>query len=326
MLAQSLRETDAKAQKEKEGLFLKQSKALQHMGGYAMGDLERKIRLFHEVFPKLSRFEKMDWEENFLVEFTHDSTSIEGNTLTLIETKMILIDAIVSIETTLRELDEVRGHADAWQFVKDCVKGNIPLSENIIKDIHERVIPARGVGGIYRDVPVYIRGARHVPPHPHKVWDAMKNFAHRMEHDTFTDPIEKAAWIHATFVKIHPFQDGNGRTARLMMNYHLLANDFPPTSIKLKDRGEYFSALEEYAMQDALTSFSSLLHKNMEREMDAFLSMYAQHIDLHQLRRNSPALVPPANAYLQDSGLIDAAPAANATDDDLLRKKKMLLE
>ena len=78
-----------------------------------MGSLEKKIELFCEVFPKLSDFEKEDWEENFLVEFTHDSTSIEGNTLTLIETKMILADKIVPTETTLRELDEVRGHAEA---------------------------------------------------------------------------------------------------------------------------------------------------------------------------------------------------------------------
>lgn len=268
-----------------------------------MGDLDRKIQLFHEVFPKLSSFEKTDWEENFLVEFTHDSTSIEGNTLTLIETKMILADEVVPAETTLRELDEVRGHADAWQFVKDCVREHIPLSEDVIKDIHERVLPARGAGGIYRSVPVYIRGAQHVPPNPRKVWDAMKNFAYRMDHDTFANSIEKAAWIHAEFVKIHPFQDGNGRTARLIMNYHLLANDFPPTSIKLKNKEEYFSALEEYAMQDSLTSFSSLLHKNMEREMDAFLSMYAQHIDVAQLRTKSPGLESLANAYIKAGGL-----------------------
>lgn len=131
----------------------------------------------------------------------------------------------------------------------------------------------------------------------------MKNFAYRMDHDTFASPIEKAAWIHAEFVKIHPFQDGNGRTARLIMNYHLLANDFPPTSIKLKNKEEYFSALEEYAMQDSLTSFSSLLHKNMEREMDTFLSMYAQHIDVAQLRTKSPGLEPLANAYIKAGGL-----------------------
>ena len=97
-----------------------------------MRDLDRKIELFRLLFPRLSSFETNDWEENFLVEFTHDSTSIEGNTLTLIETKMILTDAVVPSETSLRELDEVRGHADAWQFVKDCVRGGKPLSETMI--------------------------------------------------------------------------------------------------------------------------------------------------------------------------------------------------
>ena len=71
-----------------------------------MDALEKKVGLFRAIFPELSDFEKEDWEENFLVEFTHDSTSIEGNTLTLIETKMILADKIVPAETTLRELDE----------------------------------------------------------------------------------------------------------------------------------------------------------------------------------------------------------------------------
>lgn len=262
-----------------------------------MGSLEKKVELFCEVFPKLSDFEKEDWEENFLVEFTHDSTSIEGNTLTLIETKMILADKIVPTETTLRELDEVRGHAEAWQFVKDCVKRHVPLTEGIIKDIHERVVPARGVGGIYRNIPVYIRGARHVPPNPRKVWEAMKDFAYRMEHDDFADPLEKAAWLHAEFVRIHPFQDGNGRTARLLMNYHLLAQGFPPTSIKLKNRGAYFAALEEYSVGGRLTSFLQLLQQNMERELDAFFAMYSLHMDVPELQRRKPELAALAMSY-----------------------------
>ena len=225
-----------------------------------MRDLGRKIELFHALFPRLSSFETNDWEENFLVEFTHDSTSIEGNTLTLIETKMILTDAVVPSETSLR-----------------------------------------GAGGVYRTVPVYIRGARHVPPNPRRVWDAMKDFVYRMEHASFTDAIEKAAWIHAEFVKIHPFQDGNGRTARLIMNYHLLANDFPPTSIKLQNREAYFSALEEYAIQENLAPFDTLLRENMEREMDAFFTMYAQHIDLTELRQTYPTLEPLAASYIDDA-------------------------
>ena len=264
-----------------------------------MSDFTKKVALFNMVFPKLSAFEKNDWEENFLVEFTHDSTSIEGNTLTLIETKMILTDRIVPAETSLKELDEVRDHASAWQFVKENVRKGMPLSENLIKDVHERVVPAAGIGGIYRSIPVYIRGAQHVPPHPHKVWDAMKNFTYRMEHDEFSAPIEKAAWIHAEFVKIHPFQDGNGRTARLIMNYFLLAHGFPPTSIKHKNRQEYFAALEDYALHDLIATFAALLRANMEREIDEFLSMYSVHLDLHGVQEENPELAELAETYME---------------------------
>lgn len=111
--------------------------------------LEKKAKQYRALLPRLSAFERADHEENFTVEFTHDSTSIEGNTLTLIQTKMILTDRITPAEISLKELDEVRGHASTWAYVKDCVARGIPLSEHIIRDIHERVVPVRGVGGIY---------------------------------------------------------------------------------------------------------------------------------------------------------------------------------
>lgn len=240
--------------------------------------LQNKTALFHLIFPRLSEIEKKDWEDNFRVEFTHDSTSIEGNTLTLIETKMILEDKIVPAETSLKELDEIRGHADAWDFVRESVSKGTPLTENIIRDIHERVLPVKGVGGCYRNIAVYIRGARHVPPNPRHVWDYMKNFDYQIQHQDFPDDMEKAAWLHAELVKIHPFQDGNGRTARLVMNYHLMAHGFPPTSIKKKNREEYFKTLEEYALHENIQPFKQLLTENMNRELDDFLAMHSYAI------------------------------------------------
>lgn len=244
-----------------------------------MTTLNEKINIFNSIYGKLSDFEKKDWEENFLVEFTHDSTSIEGNTLTLIDTKMILTDGIIPAETSVREYEEIKGHANAWEFVKKSVQDKIPLTENMIKDIHEKVVPMAGIGGIYRNIPVYIRGANHVPPDPRRVWDYMKNFTYRMEHDSFHNPIEKAAWIHAEFVKIHPFQDGNGRTARLIMNYTLLENGYPPTSIKKDNVQAYFQSLETYAMKNNLKPFTELLQKNMEKELDSFIKIYAIYYD-----------------------------------------------
>lgn len=248
-------------------------------------DFEEKLVLYHEIIAKMSSFEKMNWEDNFRIEFTHDSTAIEGNTLTLIETKMILEDGITPKEIKLKELDEIRGHADAWDFVKEKVAENCILSESILKDIHERILPVRGIGGIYRTVAVYIKGARHTPPSPYKVREAMKDFFYELNHRTFNNTLEKAAWIHAEFVKIHPFQDGNGRTARLLMNYQLMLDGLFPTSVKKADRERYFSVLEEYAVAGNIVPFVQLLQENMEKELNLFLSMYSYHLQIKSLSR-----------------------------------------
>ncbi len=240
--------------------------------------LEEKLQQYRAILPRLTAFEQQDWEENFLVEFTHDSTSIEGNTISLLGTKMILTDGIIPAETSVREYEEIQGHASAWGYVKACVKNKVPLTEDILKNIHEKVLPRPGVEGIYRSVPVYIRGASHVPPNPRKVWDEMKNFCYRLEQDPFPNPVEKAAWVHADFVRIHPFQDGNGRTARLLMNYVLLENAYPPVTIKKRTAERYFKTLDVYATTGELTPFYTLLQEKLEEGLDGFLGMYGVHL------------------------------------------------
>ena len=97
--------------------------------------LKQKLNQYKHILEQLDDFTRKNWEDNFTIEFTHDTTAIEGNTLTLIDTKMILEDGIVPKETTLFELDQIRGHADAWQYLKENIRNNIPLSENLIKDV-----------------------------------------------------------------------------------------------------------------------------------------------------------------------------------------------
>ena len=236
--------------------------------------LLKKAVLVRALSAKMSDFERQNRAENFRIVFTHDSTAIEGNTLPLAAVKMILEDGTVPAGTRQQELDEVRGHAAAWDFVREEAAKGTQLSESLIRDIHERVLPVKGIGGFYRSVAVSIRGAQHVPPCPHLVWNAMKNFAYQIEHREFPDDIEKAAWLHAELVKIHPFQDGNGRTARLVMNCHLMSRGLPPTSIKKKNREEYFRALEEYALRENILPLKNLLIAGMSREMDEFLAVH----------------------------------------------------
>ena len=159
------------------------------------------------------------FDKSFEVEFTHNSTAIEGNTLTLIQTKAVLEDGISVGGKTLREIYEVVNHSKAFQFVKQCVAEGKPLDEHIVKDIHallmENILP----GGIYRNVEVRISGAQHKPPAPSEMYRQVKEFYADLPYKAELNAIELAAWTHAEFVKIHPFVDGNGRTSRMIMNY-----------------------------------------------------------------------------------------------------------
>lgn len=261
-------------------------------------NLKYKKWLVQQVLPKLSPIEMDNFDEHFSIEYTHDSTAIEGNTISLIGTRMILVDGIVPEETTVREIDEIRDHADAWAYVKQCIKEKAVLDEEKIKDIHQHVIRRSGVGGIYRNIPVYIRGSQYVPPASEKVWNLMGNFGYRLTHDSFASAIEKAAWAHAELVKIHPFADGNGRTGRLIMNYILMEDGFLPTSIKKDTTQEYFKTLEHYEMTNNLKPFVSLLVLHEEKTLDSFLTMYHQHIDIDKIRLESPIIAKLAENYI----------------------------
>ena len=214
------------------------------------------------------------FEQAFEVEYAHNSTAIEGNTLTLMETKLVLEDGISVGGKDLRELYEVVNHRNAYRYIKRCIEQKEPLSEKIVKDIHAILMDHIFTGGIYRNVDVYISGAQHTPPSPDAMYRQIKNFYADLswKGQTF-NAIELAAWTHAEFVRIHPFPDGNGRTSRLIMNYQLLANGFPAVSIAKEDRLVYFNALEAYAMERNLESFSELVAGLVEKQLDRYLKM-----------------------------------------------------
>lgn len=256
----------------------------------AYQDIAQHIKKYREVMNLLPDHVKENWHNNFTIDFTHNTTAIEGNTLTLIDTKMILEDGIIPKETTLWELDQIRGHADAWSYVKKSVMEKVPLTEEIVKDIHERVLPTRGVGGIYRDYPVYIKGAQHVPPNYKRVREDMAYFAHNIKNCQFSDPLEKAAWVHAEFVRIHPFGDGNGRTARLLMNYVLLENNCAAVNIKKDNVKEYFDSLEEFSLNGKLDDFKDLLIRNELKSITDFLEVYQEYAEELAQKKNGQQL------------------------------------
>ena len=215
-----------------------------------------------------------NFDKAFEIDYAHNSTAIEGNTLSLIETKVLLEDKISVGNKSLREIYEVVNHNKAFAYVKKCICEDKLLDENIVKDIHSILMENILIGGIYRNVEVRITGVKHKPPVPSEMYYQIKNFYNNLDSNAEFNPIELAAWTHAEFVKIHPFVDGNGRTSRLIMNYQLMKNRFLPVSISKEDRLEYFNFLEEYAVNGNLAPFADFIADLEEQQLDEYLSIF----------------------------------------------------
>jgi len=212
-----------------------------------------------------------NYETAFEIEYTHNSTAIERNTLTLMETKLLLEDKLSVGGKNLREIYEIVNHNKAFAYVQKCINENKSLDENIIKDIHALLMENIMVGGVYRNVDVYISGAQHSPPPPQEMYIQIKNFYMDLISKNNANPVELAAWTHAEFVKIHPFTDGNGRTSRLVMNYQLMANGYLPISITKESRLEYFEALESYALHGDIDTFGKFIANIENTRLDIYI-------------------------------------------------------
>ena len=229
-----------------------------------------KLKQLYDYLPKEA---VQSFDKSFEIEYAHNSTAIEGNTLSLIQTKAVLEDGISVGGKTLREIYEVVNHDKAFQFIKKCIAEKKTLDENITKDIHELLMENILTRGIYRNVEVRISGAKHKPPVPGEMYWQIKNFYKDMPYRADGNAIELAAWTHAEFVKIHPFVDGNGRTSRMIMNYQLMSAGFLPVSISKENRLEYFEALEKYAVEGDLSVFSDMIAELEEQRLDEYLSI-----------------------------------------------------
>lgn len=185
------------------------------------------------------------------MEYTYESNRIEGNTLTLQETALVVKEGLTISGKSMREHLEAIGHAEAVEYIKELVSDAVLVSENVIKDIHAIVLRSidKRNAGRYRTVPVMITGSRHIPPQPYMVQKEMEDFL-----ETFyakeaegVHPVLLAAYLHDELVRIHPFIDGNGRTSRLLMNMYLLSKGYCMVVLKGSndDRVRYYKALEK---------------------------------------------------------------------------------
>ena len=196
----------------------------------------------------LTRGEIERLHEDFMIGFTYNSNAIEGNTMTLEETALVLKEGVTIGGKTVREHMEIIGHRDAWRFVEGLIKEPAPLTEKIILDIHHLVLmDRREDAGVYRRIPVFIQGSKAELAQPWQIPIEMERLIADYHGEMQKlHPAERAAVFHLRFESIHPFIDGNGRTGRLLMNLELMKGGYPPIDIKFQDRQRYIDCFKAW--------------------------------------------------------------------------------
>lgn len=233
--------------------------------------IEEKLEELNKRRP-LTEGELERLNEEFLTEYTYNSNAIEGNTLTLRETDMVLRGLTID-QKSLKEHLEVIGHKEAFDFVTEIVKEKCEINERVIKQIHYLVLAdKKDDRGVYRRVPVRIMGAAHETAQPYliitKMEELLRNYLASEEHI-----VTKLARFHIEFEGIHPFIDGNGRTGRLLVNLELMKAGYPPIDIKFTDRIAYYNAFDEYHVKHNLKAMESLFAKYINERLDIYLKM-----------------------------------------------------
>ena len=215
------------------------------------------------------------------IEYTYESNRIEGNTLTLQETALVVNEGVTISGKSMREHLEAINHTEAISYIKDIAKQDIEISERTIKEIHALILHGidRENAGRYRTVPVMILGSTHMPPQPYLIEKQMEDFILRfkqMEKEK-VHPVLIAAYLHDELVRIHPFIDGNGRTSRLLMNLYLLRNGYVIITLKGSNDAKvsYYMALEKSHTEHLPEDFQKLVVEAEIAALQKYLSIMA---------------------------------------------------
>jgi Fic family protein len=247
-----------------------------------MQDLESILTKINQRQSELSilrqNLDNATIKEALKVEFLYESNRIEGNTLTLRETQLVINEGMTISGKSMREHLEAINHKEAILFIEDLVTQKMELSEYVLKQIHGIVLYGidRENAGVYRKLPVAIAGSKHLPPQPYLLQDLMEDYFRFYElHRNDLHPVILAAEMHERLVSIHPFIDGNGRTSRLIMNLILLQHGFPLAIIggDYESRMAYYDALEKVQTEDDKQSFILLIAEKVLSGLDRYINI-----------------------------------------------------
>lgn len=219
--------------------------------------------------------------KRFQNELTYNSNAIEGNTLTLKETILVLEKGITVEGKPLKDYLEVKNHKAALDFLETLThKKSFEIQEADVLNIQKIIL--QGIdddnAGIYRSVSVRILGSQAVFPNPLKIPELMEEFFSWLQTKCDIHTVQLAADAHYKLVTVHPFVDGNGRTARLLMNLILIQNGFPPANILMENRREYIDSLEKAHLENNLEDFYDIIIKAVDKSLDIYLEAIKKNI------------------------------------------------
>ena len=212
--------------------------------------------------------------DEFMIDFTYNSNAIEGNTLTLKETALVL-EGMTIDRKPLKDHLEAVGHRDAFLYIEDIAQNKARLRDTEIKAIHSLVLMNRPEDkGVYRRIPVTIAGAYTEPVQPFLIEPKLTELlAENEERKKTMHPIERIARFHLEFEGIHPFIDGNGRTGRLILNLELIRNGYPAINVKFTDRKRYYDAFDAFYRDGKADDMVLLVAEYVNERLDRYLEI-----------------------------------------------------
>jgi len=245
-----------------------------------LDELKKCLDSFRPLHPRQLKKLLEAWD----IEYTYESNRIEGNSLTLRETQLVVAKRMTLQGKSIDEHLEARNHQEAIYYIRDLADRQLVLTEYIINAIHSIVLGGIDLhnAGKYRSVDVVISGAKHTPPQPYLVKKRMEDvFLWYDQNKDRLHPILLAARVHEKIVTVHPWIDGNGRTCRLIMNLILLQHGYPIARISGDDqaRALYYQALDAAQTEHSSHLFEQLIAAYVRESLFEFLCMVSGSID-----------------------------------------------
>ncbi len=237
--------------------------------------MERMRLEYRKIISKMTDAQKIDLFDRFAVNFTYESNAIEGNSLTLKDVAIVIHENVAIPGKNLREIYETRNSRQVVDFI---LRGKLKVREKDMHKMHSMLVKDMGIATGYKKLPNYLHGRQVLTAAPEDVVTQMaKLFDWFDENRTKKHPVQLASEFHGRFEQIHPFEDGNGRVGRFLINAMLLQAGYPPLIIRKTQRLSYFSALED-SDNGRTIALENFLYARLKETHEKFFKIYVKYL------------------------------------------------